>query len=155
MKELEAPEISGYTVFCDDLRFEVDGKITLVGSYHGVMLVREAFPVTLPKFAMSVAFNQRKTVFEPKLRLKVFLPGDDKDEPSIVVEIEPPVDSPTFSSDRPNIGARANIVLAPLVLNSPGLIKVRIERRGELHPVGTLTVVAAEVTSSTDPPPPS
>jgi hypothetical protein len=104
---------------------------------------------------MSVSFNHRKTIFERKLKLKVFLPGDDKDEPSIVAEIEPPVETPASDSDRPNIGARANIVLAPLILNSPGLIKVRIERRGELHPVGALAVVAAEVTSSTNAPPPS
>jgi hypothetical protein len=155
MKELEAPEISGYTIFCEDLRFEIDGKVTLVGSYYGVMLIREAFPVTLPKFAMSVAFNQRKTVFEPKLRLKVFLPGDDKDEPSIVVEMDPPLDPPPPNSDVPSIGTRANIVLGQLVLNSPGLIKVRIERRGELHPVGTLAVVAADVAPSTNALPPS
>jgi hypothetical protein len=147
MKELEAPEIWGYTTFCDDLRFEFDGKITLVGSYHGVMYVRTAFPVTLPKFAISTVFNQRKTVFESKLRLKMFLPGDPDDEPSIVVEIEPPADTPAVNSERPNISARANVILASLVIPSAGTLKVRVERLGELHPVGSLMIVAADPVS--------
>lgn len=141
MRELDPPEISGYTVFCDDIRFEQEGKITLVGIYHSAILIRSnEFPVNLPKFALSVVFNQLKSIFEPKLQLRISLPGDKVEEPSIVVEIEPPADLPALNSERPTISARANIILAPLTINGPGQIKVRIERRGDLHPVGRLDV---------------
>ena len=155
MTELEGPEISGYTIFCDDLRFETDGKITLVGSYYGVMVIRGGFPATLPKFAISAAFVQSKMDWEKKLRLKMFLPGDPADEPSIVVEVDPTPEIAGSESVRPNIAVRANIIFAPLIINSPGLIKVRMERRGQLHPIGTLEVVDADATSSATPPPSS
>jgi hypothetical protein len=56
MNRLQPPEIVGYTTFCDDIRFEVDGKVSLIGSYNGVMNIRGEFPATLPKFAMSTVF---------------------------------------------------------------------------------------------------
>ena len=156
MIELEAPEIFGHTVFCDDLRFELDGKITLVGSYNGTMLIRGEFPITLPKFAVSVFFLQSKAVYEPKLTLKVFLPGDSADAASVEVEVEPPPETPLFSNEeKANVGVRANIIMSPLVINSPGAIKVRMQRQGQLHPIGSLAVVAVDATLSNAPPPPS
>jgi hypothetical protein len=150
MKELEAPQIDGYTIFCDDIRFEVDGKFTLVGCYYGEMTVRSVFPATLPKFAISAAFFQHKEIYEPKLRLKISLPGDPEGEPSIVVEVEPPPEANLHSTEYPNISARANIIFSPLVVPSPGFIKVQMERQGELHPMGKLAVKAAEVISSNE-----
>jgi hypothetical protein len=35
-----APDIYGNTIFCDDVRFEIDGKITYVGTYHVSLLAR-------------------------------------------------------------------------------------------------------------------
>jgi hypothetical protein len=152
MNKLEAPEIIGYTVFCDDIRFEMDGKLTLVGCYHGVMIIRGEFPATLPKFAVSVTFTQHKKVYEPKLRLKMSLPGDPEDEPSIVVEVEPPPEANLLASEHPNISAKANIIFAPLVITSPGFIKVQMERQGELHLVGKIAVktAGAEAISSNE-----
>jgi hypothetical protein len=151
MTELEPPEISGYTIFCDDIRFEQDGKVTLVGMYHGVMIIRAAeFPITIPKFALSVVFTQRKTIFERKLFMRVSLPGDKDEEPSFIVEIEPPAEMPIAgNSDRPNISARANLIMSPLTIAAPGKMKVGIERRGELHPVGTLEIQGT-ITSSNE-----
>jgi hypothetical protein len=46
--------------FCDDIRFEMDGKLALVDSSLGEMTVRGDFPATLPKFAISTVFTQHK-----------------------------------------------------------------------------------------------
>ncbi|ABO59600.1 hypothetical protein LA345_41330 (plasmid) [Burkholderia vietnamiensis] len=40
-------------IYADDLRQEIDGKITIVGMYQSQMLV-EAFPITLPKLAVLI-----------------------------------------------------------------------------------------------------
>jgi hypothetical protein len=118
------------------------------------MLVRGEFPITLPKFAVSVFFLQSKAVYEPKLTLKVFLPGVSADAAS--VEVEPPPETPLFSNEeKANVGVRTNIIMSPLVINSPGAIKVRMQRQGQLHPIGSLAVVAVDATLSNEPPPPS
>lgn len=41
------------TLFCDDIRHEVGGKISFIGVYSGGLFV-QAFPVTLPKLCLSV-----------------------------------------------------------------------------------------------------
>lgn len=41
------------TLFCDDIRHEVGGKLSFIGVYSGGLFV-PAFPVTLPKLCLSV-----------------------------------------------------------------------------------------------------
>jgi hypothetical protein len=36
------------TIFCDDIRHEINGKVSLMGMYRGEMFVPD-FPITLPK----------------------------------------------------------------------------------------------------------
>jgi hypothetical protein len=43
------------TIFCDDVRMEVDNKFTYVGVYSGDILVKaSSFPVVLAKFCMVI-----------------------------------------------------------------------------------------------------
>jgi len=42
------------TLFCDDIRQEVGGKLTYVGAYAGSLLV-SSFPAVLPKFCVAVS----------------------------------------------------------------------------------------------------
>ncbi|MCP5427459.1 MAG: hypothetical protein H6964_12015 [Chromatiaceae bacterium] len=41
------------TLFCDDIRHEVGGKLSFIGVYSGVLFV-PVFPVTLPKLCLFV-----------------------------------------------------------------------------------------------------
>ncbi|MCB1821140.1 MAG: hypothetical protein KDI73_06110 [Candidatus Competibacteraceae bacterium] len=41
------------TLFCDDIRHEINGKLSYIGVYSGALLV-PAFPATLPKLCVSV-----------------------------------------------------------------------------------------------------
>lgn len=132
------PDIQGFSIFCDDIRSEIDGKQTLVGSYLGrEMMVRSAFPVTLPKFCISMHFIQRIEIFTPELGIRVFLPGDSDDNASIQGEFTAEVPH----GAGPMISLVTNVVFAPLVLTEPGEIKVRILRAGVLHRLGTLKVL--------------
>lgn len=45
----------GYTVFCDDIREESSGKVTLVGSYSGSMIVNGQTPLMIPMLCAQVA----------------------------------------------------------------------------------------------------
>jgi hypothetical protein len=65
-----------------------------------------------------------------------------------VIEVEPTPDVNLFGSEHPNIGVRAKFIFAPLVIPSPGFIKVRMERQGELHLIGKLAVKAQVISSN-------
>ena len=41
------------TIYCDDIRKEVNGKLSYIGVYSGSLYVKK-FPITLPKLALSV-----------------------------------------------------------------------------------------------------
>ncbi|HUM92029.1 MAG TPA: hypothetical protein PLM32_11720 [Candidatus Competibacter sp.] len=41
------------TLFCDDIRHEINGKLSYIGVYSGTLFV-PVFPVTLPKLCISV-----------------------------------------------------------------------------------------------------
>lgn len=153
-EEVVVPDAFGSTIFCDDIRFEVDGKVSIIGSYAGDMSVRGSFPAILPKFAAAVLFVQKKELFTKNLELRIFLPGDPEDKPSIVSDLSqgaPPAIDP--SPDSKFIIIRANLVFSPFALNEPGSIKVRIVRDGVVHGAGSLRVVSAppEETPSASP----
>jgi hypothetical protein len=93
--------------------------------------------------------------------IQIFLPGDSLDKPSIVQEV--PFDETTFQANKdlwrafegldPEYAAgpgflrsETPVVVAPLVIPRPGLIKVRIVRRDVLVRAGTLVVQRASET---------
>jgi hypothetical protein len=161
-KLLEAPDIYGYSIFCDDIRVEIDGKLTFVGSYGGRMYVNAPFPVTLPKFAISVIFQQAKELFIPNLGIWIFLPGDSDDHPSIQgvftehsegATLKHLEQAPQLPSDIPAryVGITSNMTLQNLVLKEAGTLSVRVLRGDDLHRVGRLAVLQGVL----PPPPPS
>ena len=134
------PDIFGHTIFCDDIRFEADGKFTFVGAYGGHMFVRTEFPATLPKFGIHVMFIQRAAVFDPMVSLRIFLPGDAEDAPSIEAEVQNPIPTTPTEPVGENVAMGTNMIFAPLQIKEPGLIKVRMLRQGILHRLGSLNV---------------
>ncbi|MFS2110976.1 hypothetical protein ACCC88_14895 [Sphingomonas sp. Sphisp140] len=48
---------SGYTIFCDDIRHEVGGKLTLVGVYSGEMIYNGPAPGRAPVLAALVTLR--------------------------------------------------------------------------------------------------
>lgn len=153
----EAPDTFGSTIFCDDIRFEMDGKISFIGSYTGIMYIRDEFPVIIPKFGLSIQFVQSVRVYKSNLRLKVFFPGDKDDSPSM----ESDWTQATMPEPPPPEGryviVRANFILSPLNIVGPGHIKIRVEREGVLHGCGSLRIermpAAPNAPSTASPPP--
>lgn len=45
---------SGYTIFCDDVREEITGKMTFVGVYSGSLVVKALTPLQLPVLCCNV-----------------------------------------------------------------------------------------------------
>jgi hypothetical protein len=164
MKTIEAYPVLANTVFCDDVRYEIGNKSTLVGVYRGRMLVHGDFPALIPKFACAVSYLQRKDQIILPAKVLIFLPGDSDDKPSFASEIpyeeaalriadeELKFDEGIKKEDIVGPGylsMEAAYVLSPLVINQPGIIKVRITRNDELFRAGMLIVQKSPPTTST------
>jgi hypothetical protein len=150
MITLDGPEFYGFTIFCDDIRQEVGGKITYVGAYGGRLLVHGDFPVRLPKFALGITYIQRRASFIQPSKFLVFLPGDSDDQPSIESETIPdaverygaPAEDVTNSANS-ILAINSMIVLSPFEMKQPGHIKVRATRGDALVRLGALLIERA------------
>jgi hypothetical protein len=128
----------GYTVFCDDIRNEVGGKVTYVGAYLSNLLVHSEYPVTLPKFCFAITIYEPHDDLADKAELKIYLPSDPDDKPSIVGDLDfPKLEQPQDGKFRI---FRAHLVFAPVILQSDGWLRVRAERKGITMKLGSLRV---------------
>jgi hypothetical protein len=130
----------GYTIFCDDIRHEVSGKETLVGTYTNVMYVKGAPPFKLPKVCMAVVFIEETDSLEP-VTIKVFFPGDDDDAPSAFMEYQPqPELIPPPSEEFQMREARMLLELPNAEIKQFGRFRVRAYRGDDEIRLGTLLV---------------
>jgi hypothetical protein len=151
----------GSSIFCDDIRNEIGGKNSYMGVYPGSLGV-PAFPFVVPKFGVAT------TIYEPTAMaqvrdwgfpVRVFLPGDDPEQPTLTAEI-PPVPREAFEMlDRSRLPEdeevpklmilTAGFVLAPLTLRQPGRIKVRATyKEGMVLKLGTCRVELVQAQTS-------
>jgi hypothetical protein len=132
------------SIFCDDIRQEIGGKLSFMGVYYGAMYVPQ-FPIILPKFCVNVTFYEPKNMAEVRVSpviIRVFMPNDTDDTPSITGEVRsikemigllPPSELP-IEKDVPQLAiANAMFIQSPLVVQEPGRVRVRCE-----YPDGTI-----------------
>jgi len=145
----DSPDVYGYTIFCDDIRVEVGGKLTYVGTYTGTLFIQSAFPALLHKIAMSIVYMQRHTIFVPSAKFQIFLPGTPEDTPMTLDLPEEAVQDAITTARamaKNAIGENsyatlaAQLSLTNLVIQEPGLIRVRVVREDQLIKLGALQV---------------
>jgi hypothetical protein len=55
------PDFYGYSIFCDDIRLEIDGKVTYVGAYtSGILLVKTDFRSLYRNFVLRSSSIKRR-----------------------------------------------------------------------------------------------
>jgi hypothetical protein len=132
-----------YTIFCDDIRQEINQKHSLIGCYSGVMLFNE-LPATLGK----VCFNTvvQTSVARPfeKLTVRAIL-NKNRDEPLVEFEISPE-DLKEAESKRISIVdaeiAVVNLLLTigQIVFEDEGQLCIEIETEDETLEAGKLAI---------------
>jgi hypothetical protein len=142
----------GNTVCCDDIRHEVDGKITLVGVYQDLMILTEV-PAVIPKIGFYVIFYEPRDlaiVRDFPIPVSVFCP-QDIDQPTLrgelgamspemrsaVSRMPPPADI----QGTPLVRLYLAIMASPLVLPTTGMIRFRANYNGETIRLGTMKVL--------------
>ncbi len=143
----------GYSIFCDDIRNEVGGKLSFIGCYSSVIIVTQKFPLVLPKFCIhgfvvtgadepfrSVSIRcyvpwQQAPILDEKIEVP-HIPA----QRAMVAELESNVSAPR------QIVASASLVLSPFELAGPGLIRVRavVDGAAEEVSLGALQILAQQ-----------
>ena len=141
----------GFSLFCDDLRSEVGGKVSAMGIYQNDYLFHGSYPHVAPKFTILVMYYELVGAITSDIELKVHFPGDAQDKPTIQFEI-PRSDIPTAKDQVPLPseidGERINhiripIVVSPAIIQKEGFFKVRAHfGDGKILRLGRLKVRA-------------
>lgn len=136
----------GITLFCDDIRFEQYGKITLVGCYGPEMLIGGNLPTVIPRFAMYVQLRLPAGSALPS-KILVYFPESKDEDPAMTVDIASP-NAENIEKSRQNMGSdtvsllatNVPILLGPTIITAEGLIKVRVKWGEQTIKAGTLRV---------------
>jgi hypothetical protein len=145
----EIPSVYGYTIFCDDIRQEISGKLFLIGVYSSTMFIHGAFPATLPHFGALISYSERRDRYNGPVSIQVFLPGDSAERPSVEAPIDieearntaSPAGAVSNSAEADYVSVNTNILLHPLILKEPGFIRVKAKRADKDVLLGSLAVL--------------
>lgn len=158
MTEIGWPTPYGYTIFCDDIRNEIDGKVTLVGIYAADMIFNVPLPVIVPKLGIVINYFERRGESVDPIRLEIYLPGDEVGKPTITSDIPrehfrniPELNDPDAEDVR--ISAVFNMVLSPVNILKKGRIRVRAVRGEDIIKLGSLRITTNFDTASEAMPP--
>jgi len=147
MSELSWPSPFGYSIFCDDVRYEIGGKLSYIGIYTGDLIVMGNFPATLPKFCIVVNYSENPSEFGDNLELTIQVPGDPDEAPSTRIDFQRTI-NPDASNDIAEYGPDARVAMTtPMTFNGfhlkeEGFIRVRMRRGDDIVRLGSIRVRA-------------
>ncbi len=139
----------GITNFCDDIRHEINGKLTLVGCYAGSLNFNGPPPGTLPTFAALINLRVPLHIQFEKISLRVIKTEGDEETTILEDEIEnskehnepSPVPVPSSGEEERVLLMAFPCKWTPIHFSKSGQIKVRAYLDGDLEVrLGALSV---------------
>lgn len=128
-----------HATFCDDVRNELGGKLSLMGIYQSAMHINSAsLPVVLPKICVVIEARAPSNAPFKQLHLRIFL--DDK----LLVEggFSPDQLKPSTNSDMITYTTHGLIVaIQPFSVETEGFLRVRAETEDGEIKVGSLKLI--------------
>lgn len=126
------------TLFCDDIRHEVGGKLSFIGVYSGGLFV-PAFPVTLPKLCLSVKIVTPAD--KPLRALSLRVLRDEKTLQEIALDEEQLAAASDSAEDMTEAQRKERVqmaqfmlVFSPIQFDGPCTLRVRVQTEdGELR----------------------
>lgn len=135
----------GFSLFCDDLRLEVGGKVSVVGLYQHDYLFEGSFPHLAPKLCILIMYYEIARAISSDIEIRIHMPGSDTPASSIKLLRKelPAANAPAPPDLEPGQEAlfhlRVPVTLSPLVVEQEGRIKVRAHYDdGTILHLGTL-----------------
>ena len=138
-------DMFGYSIFCDDIRYEMGGKVSFIGVYTGVMLLSQAYPQVLPKLCIRATLVASAANPPKNVSILLYLPHDSEN-PATSAELPIQGFEPLRPKDIPEDGSEKKLqvsfefVLSPFEVTKPGYIRLRAIADGEEVKLGSLAV---------------
>lgn len=120
-----------YSIFCDDIRHEVNGKLSLIGTYDTQLFVPK-FPATISKLCAIVTIITSEDEPFSDIRIK----GSFGDQELFNLHIDrSQLDAAAADKQRPETGPIRKIqtmgILSPVSFDAPGKITVEVLADGQ------------------------
>ena len=139
MREQDRNKAWGFTLFADDLRIEIGGKMSIMGAYQADIFFPShlPFPISLPKFCALIMYYEIKGSIKDDIIFKVTFGSDNKtlvEIPFLRKDIESTAgNEPTpekigaeYAEDSERIfHTRIPIGITPFVITEAGRLRVR------------------------------
>lgn len=149
----------GFSLFCDDVRFELGGKMSVAGIYQADMVfpAEQSFPIILPKFGIFLKYYElQDSSLTADILVRIFLPGDQNDAPSVVLPFNrslltaaaPPRRYDLEPDQERVFNITYPIVFSPLMIKQEGFIKVRALSGETTTKLGSLMIRRAQADES-------
>lgn len=135
--------IFGYTIFCDDIRQEINNKISYMGIYQDEIIV-PSIPFVMKNFCMIIKYVQSRNIEKKPLKVMVYFP-DDEEKPRWEVsipfdQIDVPIQNNIDREDS-RIQIEIPVQFSSLILTKTGRIKIRLNRGdSEILKLGSIMV---------------
>jgi len=136
----------GMSLFADDLRLEVSGKVSIIGMYRGEMIFPNDPPFGLLKLVVLVSYAHLIAALTHDLILRIYFPGIEapvvehtflKSELEKMVVVRTPLDEP--DSERV-VTLQAPFTFSPVEFPHEGDIKVRMFHNESVTRLGRMRV---------------
>lgn len=142
--------ISGTVIFCDDIREEVGGKLSLMGCYRGEIIFDGEPPIIMAKFCTAIHIKMPLNEEIPELKLTI--ENVEKGLPPLAemnleagpmngARLQELKRTESENSDSKYLMLALTTVLSPVQFSQPGRITVKIEGNGEQVSIGSIRVV--------------
>lgn len=134
-------EISGAVLFCDDVRREIGGKMSLIGCYgvdmHLVSEEPHPFPLLLPKLGILVVALLPADK-PPPIKLLISFPvAGEGDARSSSVDLA----EPKYSIDDGRLLLRHSHIISPVPIEAEGYIRVQLLYGDQSIRLGALKII--------------
>lgn len=117
-----------YATYCDDVRYELNGKTSLIGVYADTMFI-PAFPAHLPKLCVVVtAVTPSDTPFKD-FAIKATYNGTTLGE--LVATADQMAAQVNAEPTAPIKSANAQLIFSPIALPAPGSIEITFTSEGQ------------------------
>jgi hypothetical protein len=136
-----------HCIFCDDIRYEMGNKMSLMGMYSGDILLPSPPPAILPKLAFAVWVIS--DIDDPPAHIAISVLMPDKTE---IFKMESDAPSLRYPEGARKANLQFIFGLSPVPLSQDGYIEVYADTGREKLRAGRLMVKFPQVTDSEAPP---
>jgi hypothetical protein len=146
--EEPTPPVYGASIFCDDIRQEINAKQSFIGVYPHSVKIQGQFPATIPRLFISVILyelNELASTRDWEIPIFVLGPGNEINNPIFRGSVPVPPNHARVPPDTKLEGMNQIYMVTsfalsfePIVINAPGFLLVRALYKDKIIKLGSL-----------------